>query len=78
MTYDHAGRSRYWAIRLTERPSETGTSDEAGFGPWLAEELRQAGTFGDSAEVWSFPVALVILANVLPCSFVELGLKPCF
>lgn len=58
MTTDLAARCRHWAIRLTERPSVTGTGDEASFGPWLADELRQAGTFGDAAEVWSFPVAV--------------------
>ena len=57
MTLEHVARCRHWAIRLTERASVTGTSDEASFGPWMADELRQAGTFGDTAEVWSFPVA---------------------
>ena len=57
MTPDHVARSRHWALRLTERPSVTGTGDEASFGPWLADELRQSGIFGDTAEVWSFPVA---------------------
>ncbi|HVG48292.1 MAG TPA: M20/M25/M40 family metallo-hydrolase, partial [Rubellimicrobium sp.] len=45
------------ALRLTERPSITGSSDEASFGPWLAEMLAADGRFGPSAEVWTFPVA---------------------
>lgn len=56
MTYDFAARSRYWAIRMTERPSVTGTDDEARFGPGLADELQQAAEFGDAAEIWTFPV----------------------
>ena len=57
MTPEHVARCRHWAIRLTERASVTGTSDEASFGPWMADELRQAGSFGDGADIWSFPVA---------------------
>ena len=58
MAYDYAVGSRHWAIRLTERPSVTGTVDEASFGHWLADELRHAGTFGATAEIWTFPVAI--------------------
>jgi len=45
------------SVRLTERPSVTGTPDEASFGPWLAGLLRSLGHWGDAAEVWTFPVA---------------------
>ena len=51
---DLATRARHWALTLTARPSVTGTADEAAFGPWLAQELRQ--TFA-AAEVWTFPVS---------------------
>ncbi len=44
------------AIALTERPSVTGTPDEAAFGPWLAGYLRDLGCFGDTPEIWCFPV----------------------
>ena len=56
MTVDLYARSRFWAIHLTERPSVTGTEDEASFGPWLAEELQSNPVFG-SAEIWTIPVA---------------------
>lgn len=45
------------AIALTMRPSVTGSSDEAAFGPWLAEYLAGLGCFGPSPEIWTFPVA---------------------
>lgn len=45
---------RDWALCLTERPSVTGTADEAAFGPWLAGQLREAFPKG---EVWTLPVA---------------------
>ncbi len=45
------------AVRMTERPSVTGTPDEASFGPWLAATLATLGRFGPSPEVWTFPVA---------------------
>lgn len=48
---------RELALRLTERPSVTGTPDEASFGPWLAEVLAADDRFGPQAEVWTFPVA---------------------
>ncbi|EYD72906.1 Arginine utilization protein RocB [Rubellimicrobium mesophilum DSM 19309] len=44
------------ALRLTGRPSVTGTPDEAGFGPWLAEILTAESRLGPTAEVWTFPV----------------------
>lgn len=40
---------------MTEQPSETGTADEARFGPWLADALCTAGTFGN-ADVLTFAV----------------------
>ena len=45
------------AIALTERPSVTGTPDEASFGPWLAAYLAGLGKFGPAPEIWTFPVA---------------------
>jgi arginine utilization protein RocB len=48
---------RELAIRLTERPSVTGTADEASFGSWLAATLAALDRFGASPEVWTFPVA---------------------
>lgn len=45
------------AMALTERPSVTGTADEAAFGPWLAGYLRDLGCFGDAPEIWCFSVA---------------------
>ncbi len=53
----HAALCRDFALRLTERASETGTADEASFGPWLADLLRDSPAFGPSPEVWAFPVA---------------------
>lgn len=52
-----AALCRDFALRLTERPSETGTPDEASFGPWLATLLRDSKCFGPAPEVWTFPVA---------------------
>lgn len=46
--------ARHWALKMTARPSITGTVDEASFGPWLAAELAQ---HFPEAEVSSFPVA---------------------
>ena len=62
MTDDMAARTRDWALALTAQPSVTGTAQEAAFGPWLADRLRAAGTFGaagafGAAEIWTFPVA---------------------
>ncbi len=45
------------SIALTERPSVTGTPDEASFGPWLASYLSDLGCFGPAPEIWTFPVA---------------------
>jgi arginine utilization protein RocB len=45
------------AVAMTERPSVTGTPDEASFGPWLATYLAGIGHFGDAPEIWAFPVA---------------------
>jgi arginine utilization protein RocB len=45
------------ALRLTERPSVTGTPDEGTFGPWLAGVLSGLGHWGEAAEVWTLPVA---------------------
>lgn len=50
-----AETARSWAMALTERPSVTGTEDEASFGPWLAAELSRAFP---QAEVWTFPAAV--------------------
>lgn len=47
---------RRWAIALTERPSVTGTPDEASFAPWLVDALRADPAFA-GAVIWSFPVA---------------------
>ena len=52
-----AALTRDLAVRLTERPSVTGTPDEASFGPWLAGVLSGLGLWGETAEVWTFPVA---------------------
>ncbi len=49
--------TRGLSIRLTERPSVTGTPDEASFGPWLAGALSTMANFGSVPEIWSFPVA---------------------
>ena len=58
MSADHRSRlCRDLAVLLTERPSVTGTADEASFGPWLAAVLTQRSEFGTDAEVWMFPVA---------------------
>ncbi len=46
------------SLRLTERPSVTGSLDEGSFGPWLEGTLRDLPHWGDNAEVWSFPVEL--------------------
>ena len=54
---DTAALCRDLAVRLTERPSVTGTPDEASFGPWLAALLSGMPEFGPEAEVWTFPVA---------------------
>ena len=51
------GLCRSIAIALTERPSVTGTADEASFGPWLADYLAGLGVFGENPEIWTFPVA---------------------
>ena len=45
------------ALAFTRQPSVTGTADEAAFGPWLASHLRAQTCFGDTPEIWSFPVA---------------------
>ena len=45
------------AVLMTERPSVTGSADEASFGPWLAAVLAQRPEFGPDAEIWTFPVA---------------------
>ncbi len=45
------------AIRMTERPSVTGTPDEGSFGPWLAGVLSGLGHWGEAPEVWTVPVA---------------------
>ncbi len=45
------------AVAMTERPSVTGTPDEASFGPWLADYLATLGHFGSDPEIWTFPVA---------------------
>ena len=49
--------TRNWALMLTRRPSVTGTVDEATFGPWLAERLKEHPSFGPAAEIWTLPVA---------------------
>ena len=54
-----ANRSRLCralALLLTERPSVTGSGDEASFGPWLASQLRGRAEFGPDPEIWTFPV----------------------
>lgn len=50
-----AGRTRRWAIALTERKSVTGTDGEASFGPWLADALRHETAFR-RAEIWTIEV----------------------
>ena len=58
MTTDYRSQlCRDLAVLLTERPSVTGTADEASFGPWLAAELTQRPEFGTGAQIWTFPVA---------------------
>lgn len=57
MTCDIAACARHWADRLTRRPSVNGTADEASFGPWFAEALRDSADFGPDAQVWTIPVA---------------------
>lgn len=57
ITPDLAALCRDLAIRLTERPSVTGTLDEASFGPWLAGLLRSLGHWGEDVEAWTIPVA---------------------
>jgi arginine utilization protein RocB len=44
-----------WAMALTSQPSVTGSTDEAGFGSWLADALRKDPAFA-GASVWTFPV----------------------
>lgn len=51
-----AGLARSLALALTERPSVTGTPDEASFGPWLLGYLS-AQPHWEGSEAWSFPVA---------------------
>ena len=56
MTGDMTARAQNWALALTARASVTGSAEEAAFGPWLADRLRAAGTFG-AADIWTIPVA---------------------
>lgn len=51
-----AASARAWAIAMTERPSVTGTPDEARFGPWLAARLAAAFPPA-TTQVWTFAVA---------------------
>lgn len=54
---DAATMCRTLALDLVARPSVTGTRDEASFGPWLADYLRDwCATTVPGAEVWTFPV----------------------
>lgn len=50
-----AASARAWAMAMTQRPSVTGTPDEAHFGPWLAERLAAAFP-PPRSRVWTFPV----------------------
>lgn len=45
------------ALAMVAQPSVTGTADEIGFGPWLADHLRAQTCFGADPKVWTFPVA---------------------
>lgn len=51
-----AETARGWALRLTRRPSVTGTPDEASFAAWLADELRDCAAFA-GARIWTEAVA---------------------
>lgn len=48
--------ARDWSLRLTSRPSISGTEDEIAFAPWLIDELHADPAFAN-AQIWSFPVA---------------------
>jgi arginine utilization protein RocB len=52
---DFQAFARRWAMALTSQPSVTGSTDEAGFGSWLADALRKDPAFA-GASVWTFPV----------------------
>ncbi|WP_395020317.1 M20/M25/M40 family metallo-hydrolase [Dongia sp.] len=50
-------RAEYWALRMTELPSVSGSAEEAAFPQKLTELLRKAPPFRDHPEnVWTIPV----------------------
>ncbi len=54
---DLVSMCRSVALDLVARPSVTGTADEASFGPWLVNYLRDwSAGCRPGSEVWSFPV----------------------
>jgi hypothetical protein len=61
-----------WAMALTSQPSVTGSTDEAGFGSWLADALRKDPAFA-GASVWSQFAGVNIHAR----SWIPLGHQVC-
>lgn len=51
-----AAAAKAWALKLTNRPSVTGSADEAAFGPWLAGQLHTHAAFHERTTVWTLPV----------------------
>ena len=50
-------RAEYWALRMTELPSVSGSAEEAAFPEALSALLRQSAPFKDHPEnVWTIPV----------------------
>jgi arginine utilization protein RocB len=50
-------RAEYWALRMTELPSVSGSAEEAAFPQALTQLLRQSPPFKDHPEnVWTIPV----------------------
>jgi arginine utilization protein RocB len=50
-------RAEYWALRMTELPSVSGSAEEAAFPEALSALLRQSAPFVDHPEnVWTIPV----------------------
>ena len=50
-------RAEYWALRMTELPSVSGSAEEAAFPQALSQLLRQSPPFKDHPEnVWTIPV----------------------
>jgi arginine utilization protein RocB len=50
-------RAEYWALRMTELPSVSGSAEEAAFPEQLSTLLRQSAAFADNPQnVWTIPV----------------------